>query len=107
VGLSPPLFLFWQETQNSKERKKRGKRDGPRTDNTTISVTLFFQRSLKSPSSITMLTSRHKISPIMATWQRDEYHGECRVVAWIFTIRRRPLIFYVEKRSQTYFHATV
>ena len=67
VGLSPPLFLFWWETQNSKEQKKRGKRDGPRTDNATISVTLFFQHSLKSPSSITMLTSRHKISPIMAT----------------------------------------
>jgi hypothetical protein len=51
VGLSPPLFLFWRETQNSKEQKKRGKRDGPQTDNTTISVTLFFQRLLKSPSS--------------------------------------------------------
>jgi hypothetical protein len=50
-GSSPPPFLFSRETQNSEEQKKRGKRDGPRTDNTTISVALFFQRLLKSPSS--------------------------------------------------------
>jgi hypothetical protein len=93
-GSSPPLFFILAGNSKfqraKKERKKRWTTDWQHH---------HFQHSLFS-----ML---HKISPIMATWRRDEYHGECRVVAWIFTIRRRPLIFYVEKRSQTYFHATV
>ncbi len=50
-GSFPPPFLFSRENQNSEEQKKRGKRDGPRTDNTTISVALFFQRLLNLPSS--------------------------------------------------------
>jgi hypothetical protein len=59
MGLPPPFFYFGGKLKIPKSEKREEKE--------TISVTLFFQRSLKSPSSITMLTSRHKISPIMAT----------------------------------------
>ena len=46
-GSFPPPFLFSRETLNSEERKKRRKRDGPRTDNTTISVGSLFSTLVK------------------------------------------------------------
>ena len=86
---SPPPFFFLRETRKLKSEKREEKEtDGELTTSPYPSLS-FSNASFQLPAFSTVVMSRHKILPILATSRRDKYRGRYHDVARIIIRRWR------------------